>query len=72
MNWLKNLEKQIKKKQTQKAQSRKDKSLALMKRYPGQYKCTACIHGKTKNCMDNLPNGCEYYFNAASGREFQA
>ena len=64
-------EEQIAEKQTNKALQRRNRSLALMKDYPGQYKCSACIHGKTENCKDNLPNGCEYYYNAASGREFQ-
>ena len=49
---------------------RRSRSLALMKNYSG-YHCKACIHGKTDNCVDQLPNGCEYYYNAASGREFQ-
>jgi hypothetical protein len=64
-------ESQIKEKQANKALHRRNRSLALMQDYKGKYKCKACIHGKSKNCLDQLPNGCEYYFNAASGREFQ-
>ncbi len=61
----------IAKQQEKKALTRRRRSVAQMSAYPGQFRCKACIHGKTDNCQDNLPNGCEYYYNAASGREFQ-
>ena len=65
-------EKKIAQSQKQKALIRRRRSVAQMSAYPGQFRCKACIHGKTDNCQDNpMPNGCEHYYNAASGREFQ-
>lgn len=66
------IEKQIVKRQEKQALIRRRRSMAIMRDYPGQYRCTTCTHGKTGNCVDQLPNGCEHYYNAANGREFQA
>ncbi len=29
-----------------------------------------CFHGQVKSCEDNLPNGCEYYYDRETGRRF--
>jgi hypothetical protein len=53
-----------------KAQKRRLKSISLMKYYPNQYSCKACIHGLTGSCTDNLKNGCEYFEDLINGRSF--
>lgn len=60
-------EKMIKEKQEQKAKERRIKSLRIMKPYGKKYKCTECFHRKSKSCTDNLPNGCEHWFNPKRG-----
>ena len=52
-----------------KSEKRKQKSIKLMSKYPGQYKCSECFHGLTQSCTDNLPNGCEYWFNPHSKKQ---
>ena len=69
--WWKNLsdeekELYLKKIFKRKAIKRMSKSIRVMKNYIGKYKCSDCIHGKTKSCTDNLPNGCEYWFDPNS------
>jgi hypothetical protein len=39
------------------------KSKRIMKQYGQKYKCSKCFHGKLGCCTDNLPNGCEYWYN---------
>ena len=41
-----------------------------MQGYIGQYPCMTCFHGQVKSCEDNLPNGCEYYYDRETGRRF--
>ena len=57
-------------KQKAKAAKRRSYSLRLMKNYVGLYDCMDCIHGLTGSCPGDLPNGCEYFYNAISGRSF--
>lgn len=53
----------IEKKRTAKEKAQRDRSIAVMKKYGDKYKCSECLHGKLKCCTDNLPNGCEYWYN---------
>lgn len=43
--------------------SRKQRSISLMKRLEIKLDCVLCFHGITKNCEDDLPNGCEHFWN---------
>jgi len=65
------LERLIERKQAAKAQRRRAYSLRLMRDYAGQYNCKDCIHGRTGSCTDRLPDGCEYFYDAATGRSFE-
>ncbi len=47
----------------------KKRSIELMKHHPG-YSCSDCFHGLMECCIDNLPNGCEFWFNADTGEYF--
>ena len=49
-----------------KREKRRKRSLRLMKRKVGQFKCKECFHGKGGHCKDRLPNGCEHWFNPNS------
>ena len=42
-----------------------------MRGYIGRYACKECLHGLTGSCTDELLNGCEYFFNAITGRRFE-
>jgi hypothetical protein len=53
----------IEKKVLEKAIKRRKKSLRIMKKYGDKYSCKKCFHRATKSCTDDLPNGCEYWFN---------
>ena len=55
-------EKQIEKWQEKKAGKRKAKSLEIMSRTKHKYNCDGCFHRKTHSCTDDMPNGCEYWF----------
>lgn len=63
-------EKKIAAKNRVKAKKHRPFSVQLMKQYVGEYDCKECTHGLTKSCRDKLPNGCEYYFNALTGKMF--
>ena len=43
--------------------TRKQRSIELMKRLEINLDCELCFHGITKNCTNNLPNGCEHFWN---------
>ena len=64
-------ERMIQSRQTKKAAERRESSLRLMQDYPGQYDCKDCIHGITGSCTNALPNGCEYFYDAMTGRCFE-
>lgn len=52
-----------------KGEKRKQKSIKLIAKHPGKYKCSDCFHGLIKSCTDNLPNGCEYWYNPHSKKQ---
>lgn len=52
--------------QKRKAVKRRNKSLLKMKKYGDKYKCSECFHRKTGSCTDDLPCGCEFWFNPNS------
>ncbi len=51
---------------------RRSRSNQLMKAYKGLYDCKECIHGLINSCLDQLPNGCEYFSDEVTGRSFEA
>ncbi len=58
----------IDKKVLAKAVTRRNKSLKIMKKFGNKYPCSKCFHRATKSCTDDLPNGCEYWFNPNSSK----
>ena len=60
------------KKQREKALKRRRVSIRLMKAYKGLYDCAEYIHGLINSCLDQLPNGCEYFSDELTGRRFEA
>jgi hypothetical protein len=52
-----------------KAVKRRKRSLRRMKKYGDTYKCSECFHRKTKSCTDDMPNGCEHWFNPNSEKK---
>jgi hypothetical protein len=55
----------------EKAEKRRRKSLNLMVKYRGKYKCSECFHGKLGCCTDRLPNGCEFWYSPTAKAEEQ-
>lgn len=51
----------------EKAVSRREEALRTMKQYGDKFSCSTCFHRKTKSCTDDLPNGCQYYYNPITG-----
>lgn len=49
---------------------RMQRTLKKMRKFGDKYQCSECFHRKTKSCTDDLPNGCENYFNAKTGLIF--
>lgn len=60
---------QIEKWQAQKALKREAKSRRIMSKAEMIFECKECLHRKTRHCIDNLPNGCEYWFSPNSKNE---
>ena len=60
----------IAKKCAEKRLKRRRYSVRLMKAYKGLYDCKECIHGLINSCLDQLPNGCEYFSDEVTGRRF--
>jgi len=58
----------IDKKVLAKAIKRRKKSLKIMKKHGDKYLCSKCFHRATKSCTDDLPNGCEYWYNPNSSK----
>jgi len=56
----------IEKVQKYKEINRENKTLALMVKYGQKFQCSFCFHRKTGSCVDNLPNGCQYWFSPNS------
>ena len=63
MKWYETL---IERKNKEKTIKRKQVSLAVMVKYEQKYQCSSCFHSKGGSCTDNLPNGCEYWYNPQS------
>lgn len=57
---------QIKKWRRKKAERRRKKSAKIMSKTKNRYKCDGCFHRKTKSCEDDMPHGCEYWFDPKS------
>lgn len=51
-----------------KREKRRKRSIRLMSRRAGEFKCKECFHGQGGHCTDRLPNGCEYWFNPNSDK----
>ena len=45
-----------------KSARRRARSVAMMEKAGLSYDCKRCVHGRTSSCTDNLPDGCEHYF----------
>jgi hypothetical protein len=58
----------INKKVKDKAVRRLKKTLRTMKKYGDLYACSECFHRKVGCCTDDMPNGCEYWFNPKSNK----
>ncbi len=54
-------EQQIEQKNKIKAAKRKRESIRMMKEAGIHYDCNRCLHRKAKACLDDLPDGCEYF-----------
>ena len=59
----------VQKKGNEKARFRRARSIKLMADKPGQFSCRGCFHRKTQSCEDNLPNGCEYWYDPADKKQ---
>jgi hypothetical protein len=64
------IERFIEQKNKKKSIERRNYSLRLMQDYPGEYNCKECIHGITGSCTDNLPSGCQLFYDTRTGRSF--
>jgi len=60
----------IERKVKQKSIKRRNNSLKVMKKYKSKYKCSECHHGIGGHCTDNLPNGCECWYNPNAKQSF--
>lgn len=49
-----------------KSATRRTRSNEFMAKINILFSCKKCFHGLTKSCTDNLPRGCEYWFNPKS------
>lgn len=58
----------IDKKVLAKAIKRRKRSLRIMKNFGDKYSCKKCFHRLTKSCTDDLPNGCEFWWNPYKAR----
>jgi hypothetical protein len=45
---------------------RRSRSIEFMSKITILFSCKKCFHGQGRNCTDNLPNGCEYWFHPKS------
>lgn len=65
--WLKTsegkqwLEQKIEEKCKLKAEKRRKKDIATMRRYGLKFSCAKCVHGIGKHCDGGLPSGCPSY-----------
>lgn len=50
-----------------KAVLRCKESLRVMAKFGDKFKCSECFHRTTKACTDDLPCGCQWYWNPITG-----
>ena len=53
--------------QKKKTEQRRKKSIELTR--GSDFTCRTCFHRKTGSCNDNLPNGCEYWYDPANKKQ---
>lgn len=52
---------------TKKAIKRRVETTQMMKKYGDKFSCVTCFHRTTGSCIDDMPNGCQYYYNPVTG-----